>query len=225
MTIKSVLFDLDGTLLDRDASLLHFVDAQYERYLQALGHIPKQKYIERFITLDNRGYTWKDKVYEELIVEFAITNIKAEQLLNDYVTNFSNYCVPFPAVHKILQWLRERYYKLGIITNGIGQFQLNNIRELEIEQYFDAILISEWEGIKKPSAEIFLRALQKLDVAAKNSIFIGDHPVNDIAAAQAIGMLGIWKKDAHWSDEVSADFVVENLSEVTDIINRLNQNT
>ncbi|WP_154661624.1 hypothetical protein [Bacillus ndiopicus] len=49
------------------ALLLHFVDAQYERYLQALEHILKQKYIERFITLDNRGHIWKDKMYEDWV--------------------------------------------------------------------------------------------------------------------------------------------------------------
>lgn len=42
--IKAVLFDLDGTLLNRDASLLNFVEDQYDGLDDFLGHIPKEEY-------------------------------------------------------------------------------------------------------------------------------------------------------------------------------------
>jgi putative hydrolase of the HAD superfamily len=53
---KSVIFDLDGTLLDRDASVEKFVSAQYNRLINHLSHIPKNNYIDRFIELDCHGY-------------------------------------------------------------------------------------------------------------------------------------------------------------------------
>ncbi len=71
MTIQAVLFDLDGTLLDRDTSLLRFVHDQYER-IGALQLVQKDVFCERFIELDQHGYVWKDKVYEQLVAEFAI---------------------------------------------------------------------------------------------------------------------------------------------------------
>lgn len=222
MSIKAVLFDLDGTLLDRDTSLLDFISTQYERFPDALGHIVKQQYIERFITLDNNGYTWKDKVYTQLVAEFHIQQLTAEQLLDDYATNFHKHCVPFPHVYRLLQWLIAQNIQLGIITNGFGQFQLNNIRALGIEAYFEAILVSEWEGIKKPNAEIFLRALSKLNIAANKSLFIGDHPINDVAAARAVGMYGIWKRNEQCS-EITADFVVDDLLELKNVVNELNE--
>ena len=43
--IKSVLFDLDGTLLDRDTSIKQFIWAQYDRLIDRLSHIPKSDYI------------------------------------------------------------------------------------------------------------------------------------------------------------------------------------
>ncbi|MEH7532490.1 HAD hydrolase-like protein, partial [Priestia megaterium] len=61
--IKAVVFDLDGTLLDRDSSLKLFIEDQYKRYSDQVGHIPQKEYISRFIELDNKGYVWKDKVY------------------------------------------------------------------------------------------------------------------------------------------------------------------
>lgn len=211
--IKAVLFDLDGTLLDRDASLLAFANAQYERLTQWLGHIPKERYIERFIELDERGYVWKDKVYEQLIAEFQIQGIGWETLLQDYVTEFKNYCVPFPGLLAMLNELKRRSIRMGIITNGKGQFQLDNIKALKIESYFEAILISERENMRKPDARLFLRALDCLEVAPAESVFIGDHPENDVKAARQAGMWGVWKKDWQW-DEVEADGEIDSLMEV-----------
>ena len=79
--IKSVIFDLDGTLLNRDESVKKVIDNQYERLNKWVGHIPKENYTTRFIELDSRGYVWKDKVYQQLVDEFEITGVNWEGLL------------------------------------------------------------------------------------------------------------------------------------------------
>lgn len=219
--IKAVLFDLDGTLLNRDDSLELFIENQYERLKKWVGHIPKDQYKTRFIKLDNRGYVWKDKVYEQLVREFDIIGITQERLLQDYITQFKNHCVPFPNLHTMLKQLRESHIKLGIITNGKGQFQFDNIKALGIDSYFDTILVSEWEGIKKPNPQIFEKALKQLSIDPNESVFVGDHPDNDVKAAQQIGMKGIWKKDRHGTN-VGADFIITDLMELPVIIKKLN---
>lgn len=215
--MRAVLFDLDGTLLNRDASVKVFVEKQYERLQDVVGHISKQRYIERFIELDQRGYVWKDKVYAQIVQEFAITKMTAEQLLEDYLHEFKYSCVAFPNLLKMLESLKNAHYRLGIITNGYGQFQMDNIKALQIEHYFDIILVSEWEGIKKPDERIFLKALNQLQVAPCESVFVGDHPENDVRAAKQVGMKGIWKKDAGW-EEVLADVVIEDLLELVPVL-------
>jgi putative hydrolase of the HAD superfamily len=45
--LKAVLFDLDGTLLNRDESVKVFVNRQYDRLKNLVGHIPKAKYVKR----------------------------------------------------------------------------------------------------------------------------------------------------------------------------------
>ncbi|WP_078551915.1 HAD family hydrolase [Bacillus alkalicellulosilyticus] len=219
--IKSVIFDLDGTLLDRDESVKQFIACQYERLSTYLGHIPKEKYVTRFIELDQRGYVWKDKVYQQIVEEYKICGISWEALLRDYKNKFKNHCVPFPNLIEMLEALQKQYISLGMITNGYGQFQMDNIEALCITSYFDSILISEWEGIKKPNPEIFKRALHKLNVLPNESIFVGDHPENDVYAAQKVGMKGVWKKDLQWND-VEADFIVTNLIEVPSLIEQIN---
>ncbi|MET3696622.1 putative hydrolase of the HAD superfamily [Bacillus oleivorans] len=220
--IKAVIFDLDGTLLNRDDSVKIFIDRQYERLNKQVGHISKEKYVTRFIELDKRGYVWKDKVYQQLVDEFNIDGLTSEELLHDYINEFKNSCVPFDNLTKMLRELKSSNCLLGLITNGYGQFQMNNIKALGIEKYFDVILVSEWEGIKKPDPEIFYRAIKKLNISPNESIFMGDHPENDVKAAQKIGMKGIWKKDFQWNN-VDADYIVEDLAEVPLIIANLNK--
>lgn len=220
--IKAAIFDLDGTLLNRDESVKMFIDRQYDRLSKLIGHIPKEKYVTRFIELDNRGYVWKDKVYQQLVNEFDFVNLTWEELLQDYLSEFKNNCIPFPNLIRMLEELKSNNLLLGMITNGYGQFQMDNIMALGIDKYFDVILISEWEGIKKPDTRIFNKALEKLNVSANESIFMGDHPKNDVIGAKKVGMKGIWKKDFQW-DNVDADYIVDDLMELPPVIENLNK--
>ncbi|KKI90627.1 L-2-haloalkanoic acid dehalogenase [Bacillus sp. SA1-12] len=219
--IKAALFDLDGTLLNRNESVIHFIKRQYERLHKEVGHIPKEKYIAKFIELDQHGYVWKDKVYQQLVNEFKIEKITWEDLLYDYVGEFKNNCVPFPYLIEMLVNLKNKNLHLGIITNGYGKFQMDNIKALGIKEYFDVILISEWEGMKKPDQRIFKKALDHLSISPQEAVFVGDHPDNDVKAARNVGLIGVWKKDDQW-DRVEADFIVEDLSELTEVIEWIN---
>ncbi|AVK97772.1 HAD family hydrolase [Lysinibacillus sphaericus] len=217
---KAVLFDLDGTLLNRDKSIELFINQQYERLFDLLSHISKEQYISRFIELDNRGYVWKDKVYQQLIDEFNISSVTCEELLKDYLKEFKHHCVGFPHIHEMLEELKNNKIALGMITNGYGQFQMENIKALNIDQYFDVILVSEWEGMKKPNPQIFINALEKLNVEPSESVFIGDHPENDVKAAQNVGMKGIWKRDNQWTD-IEADAIIDDYLKLPEILKKL----
>lgn len=217
MTIKAVLFDLDGTLLDRDSSLLSFIKDQYHRHIQ-LQNINEDSFIQRFIELDNHGYVWKDKVYQQIIKEFSIKNLDWLLLLDDYINNFQNHCLGFPNLLDMLTKLKNQDIKLGLISNGYGQFQYDNFKALKIEHLFDEVLISEWEGLRKPDREIFLRALSKLGVTAEEAIFVGDHPENDIRASRNVGMKSVWKRNCQFESVSFANAVIDDLSEIVNMV-------
>lgn len=212
--VQAVLFDLDGTLLDRDTSIKQFVAAQYDRLITHLSYIPKAAYTSRFTELDCRGHVWKDKVYQELVAEFEIKELSWQALLQDYETQFQGHCVPFPFLVEVLSGLKQQGYLLGIVSNGLGTFQTRAIEGLGIRDYFEVILISEIEQVRKPQAEIFHRALKRLGVTAKNTVFIGDHPEADIMGAKNAEMKAIWKSSLYWQDAKEADAIIDELNEI-----------
>ncbi len=216
--IKAVLFDLDGTLLNRDASVEQFIAIQYDRLSDNLNHISKNDYIARFIELDCHGHVWKDKVYQELVEEFEINDLSWQILLQDYEQQFQNHCIPFPGLVEMLILLGKQGYLLGIISNGYGEFQTRAIEGLGIQDYFDVILISDFEQIRKPQAEIFHRAAQRLGVMYQECVFVGDHPEADIIGAKNAGMKAIWKRDLAWQEAKEADIIIDELHEIPFIL-------
>ncbi|MFN6496345.1 MAG: HAD family hydrolase [Nostoc sp. DedQUE01] len=208
--LKVILFDLDGTLLDRNTSIKQVISEQYTKF-SLLSKLCKKNYISKFIELDCRGHARKDKVYQQLVSDLSIDKVSWQDLLNDFEANFIHYCVSFPGVQSTLDSLKVEGYTLGIITNGREKLQKLKIEKLGIEQYFEVILISEVEGIKKPDAEIFNRALKKLEVKAGESVFIGDDPVNDIFGANSVGMKTIWKRNLYWQEPIKVDAIVEDI--------------
>jgi putative hydrolase of the HAD superfamily len=219
---KLVIFDLDGTLLDRDESVKQFIAVQYDRLNSHLNHISRTEYAVRFIELDCHGHVWKDKVYQQLVTEFKITTITWQALLNDYETQFQFHCVPFIGLIEMLDTLQQRGYRLGIITNGRGEFQAKAISGLGIQAYFEAILISETEQVRKPAAEIFNRAIAQLGGTAQNSIFVGDNPEADILGAKNANLRTIWKRNLFWQEAAGADATIDELMEIPAILEKFN---
>lgn len=83
-------------------------------------------------------------------------------------------------------------YRLGLITNGPSWTQQAKIAQLQLERWFDVMLVSEEVGVEKPHPEIFHVALQRLNVRVSECVMIGDNPSADMRGAEAVGMRGIW---------------------------------
>ena len=219
--LKAVIFDLDGTLLDRDSSLAAFVAAQYRDLASSLSPAPSEDFLKRFLELDDHGSVWKDKVYQSLVLEFGIAKIGWEELLQDYVTNFRRYCVPFPGTTEALALLAESGYKLAIVSNGRHPFQLHSAEALGIVSMFEFVMVSEQEGVRKPDPEIFRRALERLGVSAREAVYVGDHPATDVQATRRAGLKTIWCQSARFDACPDANAVCEDMRSLPDIIRGL----
>ena len=216
--IKAVLFDLDMTLLDRDASLVKVLVDQHRRLRPFLGHIPQEQFVRRFVELDEKGHRTKEFCYGTLIAEFGISGMDENELTADYRENFQDHCMGFAGLMEMLDGLHAAGYQLGMITNGRFPFQLLNVQALGIEHYFETILVSEKEACRKPEAVIFERALAQMGVIAETAVFVGDNPEADVRGAQNVGMRGVWKRTAHWGSCPHSDAEIENLVELLDVV-------
>ncbi|WP_050615851.1 HAD family hydrolase [Bacillus testis] len=99
--IKAVFFDLDGTLLDGDQSLQHFIEGQYQRYREALHHIDIGESISRLLEFDEHGYTPKDLVYQRMEADFHVKHIDWQDLLQDYRNQ------SITAVYRLQEWKKR----------------------------------------------------------------------------------------------------------------------
>lgn len=192
--IKAVLFDLDQTLLDRNASIGRFLDVQWLNH-KALQAVALGEFKRRFFELDANGRVWKDFVYLALMREFDIPTLKPRDLVAEYVSGLCDHASLFPDVLVTLAALRLGGMKLGIITNGRADLQTSMIKASGLGGLMDVVLISEAEGINKPDPRLFNRGLERLGVLAGESVFVGDNPVADIAGASAVGMSTLWKRN------------------------------
>lgn len=94
--------------------------------------------------------------------------------------------------HDVLELIRQLKprYKIGLLSNAPSGFLRDLLREHDLEQYFDTIVISSEVGLIKPQPEIFTHMLELMNVTPQDALFIDDNPHN-IAGGEAVGIKGI----------------------------------
>ena len=192
MNLDAVLFDLDGTLHDRETSLVRFAVDQWARW-PALRAVPRDDFVVALVALDGNGRVAKHEVYGALVAQFGLKGVAADDLVGDYLVNLARHAVLFPGAMATLQALRNEDLKLGIVSNGPTALQSAVIEACGLYPLMDVVVISEAAGWRKPDRRIFGRALAELGVAAERCAFVGDHPEADIAGARNAGMKTAWR--------------------------------
>ena len=91
----------------------------------------------------------------------------------------------FPDALTVLEQLR-RNYLLAALTNGNADY-----RRLGLDRYFAFGYCAADVGAGKPHPAMFERALARANVAPTQAVHVGDHPVNDVQGATAVGMATI----------------------------------
>ena len=215
---KAILFDLDGTLWDRTSAVRALAHDQHDDLHDVLGHIPRERYVDRIVRLDDLGRVDKRVLYETIGVEFDLRDSQVARLHADFWTRFVRHTRPFPEVIDTLRHFRNAGLKLGIVTNGSEVVQEGKIEQLGLSTLVDAVLISEREGVRKPSPEIFHRAVARLGVDISQTWFIGDNPDDDVAGAVAVGLRTFWRASPDWSRPTVECEVIRSLDELLPLV-------
>lgn len=99
-----------------------------------------------------------------------------------------------PHALPVLDWLRERGFRVGLISNtgrtpGVAMRRV--LADYGLLDRFDATVFSNEEGLLKPRRELFDRAAARLGVPNAAVVHVGDNPVADVAGAKAAGMRAV----------------------------------
>jgi len=217
--IKAVLFDLDGTLYDRDRLAQTLFEQQYREFAPDLAGMSRERFLRDVHEMDEHGHGEKEAGYLRLVRAWRLHDGLAPRLIEHFWATLDALCVPSWHTLDTLRELRERGLKLGVITNGEGARQRRKLASLGLDGWFDAILVAGEEGVRKPDAEIFRRALARLDVAAHESLFVGDHPVADVEGAHRAGLNAVWIFVPYWPPPAVPDPpVIDFVSEILPIV-------
>jgi len=127
--------------------------------------------------------------------------------------------------HALLETLRDRGLKLGLVSNAIDPPELlhRDLEQLGVAQRLDVAVFSSEVGRRKPDPAIFERALDALGVAPERALFVGDRLATDVAGAAALGMKtcqALWFV-ADEDQELEADFRAFTQMDVLTAVKRL----
>jgi len=132
-----------------------------------------------------------------------------------------------PHLDKVLKELKNRGYKLGVVTNTVTSREEHvrmALRRIGIEEYFDVIVTSVDVGFNKPDKKIFLAALKALKVKPEEAVMVGNRVSADIVGGNRVGMKTIlFKWNKRYQNEITMPeekpaYTINSLKELPQIL-------
>ena len=214
---KAILFDFDDTLQDRVAAFLAVARRLLERHMKTVSAEQREIYAQQMLVENAGGYVDYGTFFHNFIKRWPFDEgVTGEQLLWEYHRLFPVCSVLYPESVDVLTTLRERGYRIGIITNGGVLLQNRKLDVTGIRLCVDIAVVSGDEGVHKPQGELFRRTAARLGVAPENCVYVGDYPTNDIKGAQNANMQPIFLNTRHLDEHPLG---VPEITNVADVLN------
>lgn len=142
--------------------------------------------------------------------------LAAEFLDAIYVSGAEGGKLAYPGARDTLETLRQRGFRLGIVTNRAfgGERFRADLREAGLDIGWDAIAVSVEVGYLKPHPRLFQAALRQLELHPAQAVMVGNSLAEDIAGAQRLGMAAAWKRSAPDATNVTPDFTFDDVTEL-----------
>jgi putative hydrolase of the HAD superfamily len=231
MAYKDLFFDLDHTLWDFETNSKECIQELYNTYdlagqgitdfdgfystYSAHNHRLWDRYSKGFIKQEE--LRWK-RVYLSLL-DFKVANEKlAKEISNAYLEILPNKTHLFPYTLDILDYLKNKDYKMHLITNGFESVQFKKITNSGLANYFTEVITSEASNSLKPHKDIFEYALKNANATVAASIMIGDNESADIQGGINIGMDTIFVNHIQAIPTVPATYTITHLKELETIL-------
>jgi HAD superfamily hydrolase (TIGR01549 family) len=214
-TGKLALFDLDNTLIDRQAAFLGWT--QHFARERSLGDAA----IAWILELDRDGFASREEVFSPVRERYHLAG-GVEELITEYRSSYPSFIASEPLVVAALARLREAGWRLAIVTNGPPS-QHEKIDKAGLASSFDAYCVSSEMGFEKPDPRIFEEAARQCGAELKlwsEAWMVGDAPGPDVQGGASAGLRTIWMhRGRSWGQlELRPDATVGSLSEAVEVL-------
>lgn len=239
--IKAVIMDYIGTLTNaRDYN----IEASRAKLQQILTDAGFETRLDEFLAAYNKSHekyrfiryrklrevtnaVWVSEALNHLGYETSTEDPRLKTALNIFFQHYVDTLELRPYAKKLLRKITENC-KLGLVSNFIYAPAIYaSLRKLGINQFFNAIVVSEEAGWRKPHKRIFQDALQRLHAMAEETVYIGDSPLEDIKGAKAVGMKTVFVPSQFYSLQdfrgipKQPDAIVKDLHEIYENFHRV----
>jgi HAD superfamily hydrolase (TIGR01662 family) len=197
-SVRTVFFDFDGTLVFHEPDSFDIISQFCTDIGQPLrsgaereGRRMRHRYFVDPVIREELEGLARDEFYQHFnryLLEALCVEGELEQLAIQLTARFADVELTYhcPEVGcRTLAELRERGYRLGLITNRENVERFHDLLQaMGLEGYFDLVLASGELGIRKPEPGIFYAALDRAGAEAQQSIYVGDNYWADVLGAQ-----------------------------------------
>jgi len=202
MVCKAVIFDYIGTLVNcrnysMDASKLNLYNVLVaegfniteNKFMAAYG-LAHEKYRKvRYEQLKEvTNAIWVAEALCHLGFEVTADDPRIKAALNVFFQDFIDTLELRESAKKLIKQAQQRG-KVALISNfTYAPVIYKSLRKVGINEFFNAVIVSEEVGWRKPSSHIFQLTLKCLEVQANDAVYIGDSPNEDIKGAKQAGL-------------------------------------
>jgi HAD superfamily hydrolase (TIGR01549 family) len=227
--ITTVIFDMDGTLIEHTWQLSQITEALFARFADKLAPVSHNEFYDLFWSKnEDMWYMMVDGVLDgDTAAKYSYINTLhalgkdtalAEPMLAYWHQLVLEEARPFEDTFTVLTALRDKY-ATGIVTNGFATLQRAKINRYHLAEYVDFILVSEEAGFHKPDKRIFLKALEMAgNASAQQTLYIGDNPISDIQGAQQIGIIPLFINPRNDLDAPNGVAEIQKLSDLLKLL-------
>jgi putative hydrolase of the HAD superfamily len=222
--IEAVLFDLDDTLISWEGPISSREDFYLPRIEKVHAYLTGTGYAlppcREFWEIINRAImamwaeakqTWRITSFGRLLDQiFAEMGLESDGLDVNQVLRVFNWgprqgVEIFPETLPVLSALREKEYKIGLLTNSFMPMWMRDVelRAYEMMDLFDERVSAADVGYLKPHPAIYHDLMRRMDVQPERAVFVGDRPKNDIAGANEVGLVSVLMSPPYLERELS----------------------
>ncbi|MDB4558963.1 HAD hydrolase-like protein [Amylibacter sp.] len=219
--MKSVIFDLDGTLADTSADLIAAANACFEGMGQGKPLDP----VADALTAFHGGRAMLRLGYQRVQDDWSEDLVDAQYpfLLDYYADHIAVHTTLYPSVVPVLEELKRRGFALGICTNKPEGLAETLMGQLGIRDMFGALLGADTLPVRKPDPEHLWETIRRVGGDLGRSALIGDTD-NDRSAARNANVPSVLVTFGPSGREIEAlepEALLNHYNELPDLADRL----